>query len=545
MQRVYDAVDKYNRILIFSPHSVGKTHGLSGLVTKLLTCHPATSIITTAPTHRQVEDLLWKEIAARYNSMPPEWQLGKLSKTKWEIERPDQKFKWFAKGFSVQKSATTDRGQGKNSALQGYHNDFRVVAILDECVGVEPLVWGMTDGIISNARDKLIGIGNPTTRNCEAFRRSKLLNYHVIFITCFETPNFIANGITCLGDMIKERDIIMSLDQDEALEHLNSYTIVNHHLITVQWGIEMLLAKGETHPDFQSKVIGQFPDEDSSVLIPEHVVRKALSESYNIEDDDVRYIGVDVAREGNDSTVFTEIVGWQHTRTKVIDGNDTLQVVKGLIDFMLESDHHKLDDGWPDLRETRIAIDPGYNPGVYDALRAIIDPWTYQEQAELVQSVIDKYGDEFDQTIIFDVPFGSTQFDRFYFGWADDFEMHEKSYEEDRALQLDKAHYQNLKAKMFDQLASDLKGYWKGKLSTKDDGNERQQGQLYLNPEYDEMYTEQLPTILMVHSKNDSKMMIESKKDYKERTGQGSPDEADSLALANLARYFMKPVEGF
>ena len=114
MQRVYDAVDKYNRILIFSPHSVGKTHGLSGLVTKLLTCHPATSIITTAPTHRQVEDLLWKEIAARYNSMPPEWQLGKLSKTKWEIERPNQKFKWFAKGFSVQKSATTDRGQGKN-----------------------------------------------------------------------------------------------------------------------------------------------------------------------------------------------------------------------------------------------------------------------------------------------------------------------------------------------------------------------------------------------------------------------------------------------
>ncbi len=34
--------------------------------------------------------------------------------------------------------------------------------------------------------------------------------------------------------------------------------------------------------------------------------------------------------------------------------------------------------------------------------------------------------------------------------------------------------------------------------------------------------------------------MIESKQDYKERTGETSPDDADSLALCNFAKYFAR-----
>ena len=33
-------------------------------------------------------------------------------------------------------------------------------------------------------------------------------------------------------------------------------------------------------------------------------------------------------------------------------------------------------------------------------------------------------------------------------------------------------------------------------------------------------------------------MIIESKDDYKARTGLSSPDEADALALANFGRYY-------
>jgi hypothetical protein len=210
---------------------------------------------------------------------------------------------------------------------------------------------------------------------------------------------------------------------------------------------------------------------------------------------------------------------------------------------LVESDYHRLEgDKWPKLRKTRIAVDPGYNPGVYDALRAIIEPWRYPEQAELFKEYIERYEGLLDECMVFDVPFGSTSFDKYYFGWADDFALKDKTHEEDRAVEQDRAHYQNIKAKMFDQLSTDLKGYGLGRFMAKGGGKEM--GQLCLNPEYT-IYLEQLPTIMMVHSKNDSKMMIESKKEYKDRTGQGSPDDGDSLALANLARYYAVELAGW
>ena len=46
----------------------------------------------------------------------------------------------------------------------------------------------------------------------------------------------------------------------------------------------------------------------------------------------------------------------------------------------------------------------------------------------------------------------------------------------------------------------------------------------------------QLPTIRkFLNSKG--QIQIESKEDYKDRTGMDSPDESDALALANYARY--------
>ncbi len=50
------------------------------------------------------------------------------------------------------------------------------------------------------------------------------------------------------------------------------------------------------------------------------------------------------------------------------------------------------------------------------------------------------------------------------------------------------------------------------------------------------VYAEELPTINKDYNKK-GQLVIESKKDYKKRTGRGSPDSSDSLALANFGRY--------
>jgi hypothetical protein len=83
-------------------------------------------------------------------------------------------------------------------------------------------------------------------------------------------------------------------------------------------------------------------------------------------------------------------------------------------------------------------------------------------------------------------------------------------------IEQEKARYVNLKAKMFNSLALDLKTG----LDIINDSN----------------YIKELPTI---KSFPDSKgrLRIESKEDYKKRTGRSSPDFSDALALANYGRY--------
>jgi phage terminase large subunit len=85
-------------------------------------------------------------------------------------------------------------------------------------------------------------------------------------------------------------------------------------------------------------------------------------------------------------------------------------------------------------------------------------------------------------------------------------------------LDEDKEKYANLKARMFGLLQQDLK---------KDDGL------AILN---ESVYLEELPTILYKYNQK-GQMVIESKDDYKKRTGRKSPDNADSLALANFGHY--------
>lgn len=80
----------------------------------------------------------------------------------------------------------------------------------------------------------------------------------------------------------------------------------------------------------------------------------------------------------------------------------------------------------------------------------------------------------------------------------------------------EKEKYVNVKARMFNLLGDDLRA-----------------GLCLSN---DAIYTEELPTIQYRYDKK-GRLYIESKDEYKKRTGRSSPDHADSLALANYGRY--------
>jgi hypothetical protein len=504
MEEVCDLIDQgKNKIAISACHAVGKTHGLSCITDALMTINKEIKIITTAPTFRQVELLLWKEIKSRYSSKPADWQFGKLTTVRWDIDSET-----FAVGFSPSKEAGVGTGQSKQSPFQGFHAKNLTVVIFDEATGVPPQIWKEAEGLLTTSRTLWICIGNPTARNTDFYKCFQSPVWTKVNITCFDTPNFKANGILCLDHMLEERDILVDLLENDGqaafMDRLDSYIVVKEHLIVVKWAMEKLIEWGEDHPLFQGKVLGQFPDEDENVLIPEKVVKIAQAREIEALESDQVYIGVDIARFGSDSTVFTGLVGWQQFGLEVHNKKDSVEVVRLLASFIYASPNYG-------KRKIRIGLDAGYGQGVIDDIRYWL-AGTLQD-SELPEAT---NWDRANITIL-EINFGSTDWVRYYYGWKDEKALRDESLKDDRKVQEDRENYANFKAKMFDILARDLRN------------------KLALLPE--QVYINSLPTIIMIPA-SDSKMKIESKEDYKKRTGEGSPDEADSLALANLARYF-------
>jgi hypothetical protein len=506
---ICNAYDKYDKLLVFTCHGIGKTHGMSCIATSEVTSHPGTKVIVTAPTFLQVRRALFGEINTRFGNLPPEWQVGTINQTEWNVDSET-----FIQGMAVQDRVSGERGQGTHSPMQGFHAKDKVVAIIDEGVGVRAGVWTMIDGITGTTGDKVVGIANPTSKNCAMYKKSKLQEYHVIFVTCFQTPNFIANGILELKDLIEVHNISNQFKGDDAAytDYLNSFVVARRHLISVKWAIQKLDEWGVDHPLFQSKVIGVFPDEDNNVLIPENVVMKAIDREYEGQSDDVVYIGADIARFGEDSSVFTEIIGWKETRLDVMNKFDTSDVAEKLVNFVKDGRYYG-------KRKIRVAIDGGFGHGVIDIMFIA----TGQKKVSHETSIYKDFACILDDKVeILEINFGASDWVKWYYGWKDEKAIRDENLGEDRKVQEDRENYLNYKAKMFDLLARDMRNSID--LLDRD------------------CYKQLLPTIIMQDSGQGGKFKIESKLDYKKRTGEGSPDEADSLALANVARYYsVKP----
>ena len=59
-----------HRVLVKACHKVGKTHLAGGLVNWWYDCFDPGLALTTAPTERQVKDLLWKEVRVQRRGRP-------------------------------------------------------------------------------------------------------------------------------------------------------------------------------------------------------------------------------------------------------------------------------------------------------------------------------------------------------------------------------------------------------------------------------------------------------------------------------------------
>ena len=312
-------------------HDVGKTYIAARTALWFLHSHPQSIVVTTAPTMRQVENLLWRELrAAHENAKQPLG--GEPLKTRLDIS-PD----WYAIGAS---SGDPDKLQGFHAA-SGY-----ILIIVDEAAGVNEDAFEAIEGMMTSENARMLMIGNPTS-DSGSFREShhSWTYANKIHISVFDTPNFRNNGIFNLEDLKN-----VELDNVE---------IVNPYLVSPRWAYEKIDTWGIDSPMFQARVLGNFPSQSVNTVIPLNYLELAYEPEFREklkEKGGPLRLGVDPARFGNDETVITPRYGGYIPEQMISFKEDTQATAGRVMQF-----NHP--------RPVFIGIDvDGLGGGVYDKL---------------------------------------------------------------------------------------------------------------------------------------------------------------------------------
>lgn len=341
-QEIIQSVWQHPRTSVRSCHGTGKTFNAATVGTSYLLAHPDSIVITTAPTFRQVKNAIWREMRGQYGRA--KYPIGgELAQTQLDLG-PN----WYAIGLST----------NHPDNFQGFHAP-HILVIVDEAAGVGDPIFEAIDSVLSSAHARLLMIGNPTSlsgRFYDSF--SRLKGYNRISISCFDTPNFIAAGITSLEQLT-----------EEAVERSKSL-IVNPALITPAWVFDKLQNYGADSQYFQARALGEFPRAGSSdSLIPLQDIENAIGRGMELEDARAQrqqapesrggVIGIDVSRYGDDRSVLKHRIGKEVVRTEKIMRSDTMELVGHVVNFVRGT--------WADVNIDVI----GVGAGVYDRLNEI------------------------------------------------------------------------------------------------------------------------------------------------------------------------------
>lgn len=281
-EQILTAVRDHPKVAWRSSHGIGKTYVCARLVLWWLFSFPYSIVITTAPTWRQVEDLLWKEIrSCYYNSA---FDLGghlSPSATQLAIDGKE----WVAIGLSTNDS----------NRFQGYHSEHLLV-VVDEAAGVAEEIFEAIMGVMTSAHCRLILIGNPTDIGGQFYRAFRTEGWKTGKTAAWDTPNFKELGIT-------REDIINNTWEAKVPRKDNGdFDWPYPWLITPKWAHDAFLEWGTSHPAWFARVEGEFPEQGEYNVIPLGWIEQAQDRWPDVVPDrnEQVVLGVDVARGGMD-----------------------------------------------------------------------------------------------------------------------------------------------------------------------------------------------------------------------------------------------------
>lgn len=307
-----------SKVSVRSGQGVGKTALEAGAILWFLTCRPYAKIIATAPTMKQLYDVLWAEVAKWLNDSLIK-DLLKWTKTKVYMVGDSER--WFA----------TARTATKPENMQGFHEDHMLI-VVDEASGVSDAIMEAILGTLSGYDNKLLMCGNPN-------------NIEGVF---YDSHNS---------------------DRDKYKTHkVSSYDSKR----TNKENIQMLIDKyGEGSDVVRVRIYGDFPKAALDSFISMEVVELATTTKLNdaaVNSARIAHIGVDVARFGDDSTVVFPMIANKSLPYAKYNKQDTMKTT-GYVVKMAK----KLLSDYPNLKKVMIKVDDtGVGGGVTDRLKELV-----------------------------------------------------------------------------------------------------------------------------------------------------------------------------
>jgi hypothetical protein len=183
MRAMAESLRDNEKTCVYAGHGVSKTYSLARFCLSFLFTHPPCTVITTAPTSAQVEELLWREIRQCHSEAKVQPLGGQITRTKLDLQEQTG-FRWFALGFATKPDTVTHEA----TAFQGYHNDNMLIAY-DEAAAILPEIWRASLHIGAPYK-RWLTVGNATAASGDFAACNRDPSWHKINLSVLDTPNY-------------------------------------------------------------------------------------------------------------------------------------------------------------------------------------------------------------------------------------------------------------------------------------------------------------------------------------------------------------------
>lgn len=254
--------------------------------------YTGSKVFLTAPSDRQVKNVLWAEVRALHTNAKVKLG-GRMmpSDSQWTLAE-----NWYALGFSTN---DPNRFHGIHGGIYGARK--KILFIIDESQGISQETFDAIENVMSDGLAHMLLLQNPAALTGEAHAsfNSKRHLYNGITISAEDTPNYKARKIIIPG----------MITYDQVQEWAKTYGVNSNF--------------------YRVKALAQFPNQEPDSLIPMEWIELAMQrEVPQVPAREI--IGQDVAWEGDDDSVLARLIGRQVFELEVKHGRDPMEIADAL-----------------------------------------------------------------------------------------------------------------------------------------------------------------------------------------------------------------------